>query len=308
MTETYGKFIAEPFERGFGHTLGNSLRRILLSSLESYAITSVKFDNVSHEFTTIPGVVEDVPEILVNLKNVVFKSVVRTPKTLILKANKKGDVKAKDIELDGTIEVLNPDQKICTLDSSTNLMMELNVEIGRGFVQVERVKKEEQVIGEILMDSNFSPVDRVNYYIEDSRVGQVTDYDKLILEIYTNGSISPQDALVHAAAVLKEHMAIFVDLDLTPEVEQQDVSVPDPMEQLFNKPIDELELSVRSANCLKDAQIKTIGELVIKSENDLLKYRNFGKKSLDEIKGILTTVGLSLNMEVPQFEAQEVKT
>ncbi|MCH7590514.1 DNA-directed RNA polymerase subunit alpha [PVC group bacterium] len=298
LTEEYGKFIAEPFERGFGHTLGNSLRRILLSSLESYAITNIKIDTVSHEFTTIEGVLEDVPEVVVNLRKIVFRSSVRTPKTLFLNINKKGDVLARDIELDGTIEILNPEQHVCTLDSAVNLKMELHLEIGRGFVPADRNKKEPQVIDVIPMDSNFSPVTRVNYFVDDSRVGQVTDFDRLIIEIYTNGSIHPQDALVHSALILKEHMEIFVDLDLTPEVERQEVVMQDPMEQLMKKPIDELELSVRSANCLTDAEINTIGELVIKSEQDLLKYRNFGKKSLDEIKGILQSVGLSLNMQV----------
>lgn len=298
----YGKFIAEPFERGFGTTVGNSLRRILISSIEGAAVTSVKIDGVLHEFSTIPGVLEDVPQIILNIKQLVLKAHFRTPKILRLKASKKGEVTAKNIATDDTVEIINPDLHIATLTKDTNLNMELEIGKGRGYVPAERNKKEGQPIGVIPVDSVFAPVRRVNFHVEDTRVGQITDYDKLILEIWTNGSIEPKEALLYGSHILQRHLEIFTKLgEIQVEEEEKEESKEDKefLEKL-NLPVSELELSVRSNNCLREARIKTIRDLVKKTEQDMLQYRNFGKKSLTEIKEILRGMGLSFGMEVPK--------
>ncbi|MDP2942001.1 MAG: DNA-directed RNA polymerase subunit alpha [Candidatus Omnitrophota bacterium] len=298
-TDTYGKFIAEPFERGYGTTLGNAIRRILISSIEGGAVTSVKIDSAHHEFSTIPGVVEDVPEIILNIKKLILRSHSRQPKVIEIKADSKGVVKAKDIIHDETIEILNPDLHIATLTKNTKFHVEMEVGRGRGYYPAEKNKKENQTIGVIPVDSIFTPIVKVNFQVENTRVGQITDYDKLILEIWTNGSITPKDALLYAAHILQKHLEIFVNYGKLPAEEAEEGTRVD--EELYHKlkmPVSELELSVRSANCLKEAKIKTIGELVQKSEAEMLKYRNFGKKSLTEIKEIITGMGLSLEMKI----------
>lgn len=298
--ETYGKFIAEPFERGYGTTLGNALRRILLSSIEGSAVTSVKIDGVQHEFSTIPGVVEDVTEIILNIKKLILRSHSRQPKVIEVKAEKKGEVRAKDIIHDDTIEILNPNLLIATLTKHTKFHIEMEVGRGRGYYPAERNKKEGQPIGVIPIDSVFTPVTKVNFQAENTRVGQITDYDKLILEIWTNGSISPKDALLYAACVLQKHLDIFVSYGKLPkeEEEEEQVKVDEELYAKLRMPVSELELSVRSANCLKEAKIRTIGELVQKTEAEMLKYRNFGKKSLAEIHEIIHRMGLSLGMKI----------
>lgn len=298
-TSTYGKFIAEPFERGFGVTLGNSLRRILLSSIEGSAVSSVKFDGVLHEFSTIPGVLEDVTEIIMNIKNLILRSHSKSPKKISIKANKKGEVLAKDIITDETIEVINPDLLIVTLTKDTDFIVELEVNRGRGYVPAEMNKKEEQVIGVIPIDAVFTPVKKININVENTRVGQRTDYDKLILEIWTNGSINPKDALLYASNILQRHLDVFVNFGQLPEEEEEKVSKE--QEVLYEKlrlPISELELSVRSSNCLREANIKTISDLVRKTEAEMLSFRNFGKKSLAEISNILKDMGITLGMQV----------
>jgi DNA-directed RNA polymerase subunit alpha len=300
-SNTYGKFIAEPFERGYGVTLGNSLRRVLLSSIEGSAITTIKLDGVSHEFSTIPGVLEDVTEIVLNIKNLVLRSHSRAPKSIYIKSEKKGEIKAKDIITDETIEILNPDLHIATLTKDTKFNMELQVSRGRGYVPAELNKKEDQSIGVIAIDSIFTPVKKVNFYVENTRVGQRTDYDRLILEIWTNGGISPKDALLYASNILQRHLDVFVNFGQLPEEEEEEEEISDEEKLLYEKlrlPISELELSVRSSNCLREANIKSIGDLVRKTESELLSFRNFGKKSLSEINALLKGMGLSLGMKV----------
>ncbi len=301
LTETYGRFVAEPFERGYGVTIGNSLRRVLLSSLEGAAITSIKIDGVSHEFGAIPGVVEDVTEIVLNVKNLVLRSHTRSPKTLTIEKDEKGEVTAKDVVADDSIEVINPDLHIATLTKKTSFRMELEVQKGRGYVPSDRNKKEGQPIGVIAIDSIFAPVKRVDFHVEETRVGQMTDYDKLILEIWTNGSINPKDAVLYASNILQRHLDVFVNFGKLPEEDLVMDSSDEKERELYKRlaqPVSELELSVRSANCLREAHIKTIGDLVKKSEMEMLKYRNFGKKSLTEITNILKEMGLSFGMEI----------
>ncbi len=299
-TDTYGKFIAEPFEKGYGVTLGNSLRRILLSSIEGSAITSIKIDGVRHEFSTVPGVLESVTEIILNLKKVVLNSHSKVPKTVYLKAEKKGEVKAEDIICDETIEVLNPDLHIATLTRDTKLHIELDVARGRGYVPAEMNKKEGGV-DVIAIDSIFTPIVKVSFNVENTRVGQRTDYDRLITEIWTNGGVNPKEALLYGANILQRHLDVFVSYGQLPEEEEEDEEISAEEQALYDKlrlPISELELSVRSANCLKDANIKTIAELVKKTESELLTFRNFGKKSLTEINDLLKVMGLNLGMKV----------
>ena len=299
-TDTYAKFVADPFETGYGHTIGNSLRRVLLSSLEGAAITSVKIDGAMHEFTTVDGVVEDVTEIVLNLKKVLFKCHVREPQTLLLSVNKEGAVLAGDIQLNQNTELVNPKQLICTLDRKKKLEMELEVKVGRGFCPGDENKKVDQPIGVIAIDSLFSPVTRVRYSVESARVGQRTDYDRLVVEVWTDGRISPDDALTQASAILQHHLDVFVGYDKNAvEFEQETRSEDDDkskMRKLLNMSVNEIELSVRAANCLNNANITTVGQLAMKSEQEMLKYRNFGKKSLNEIKEKLATLGLSLGM------------
>jgi len=301
-TDTYGKFTAAPFEKGYGVTLGNSLRRVLLSSIEGSAVTSVKIAGSEHEFSTIPGVLEDVPEIILNLKCLVLNSHSKIPKTISIKKNAKGEVKAKDIEVDETIEIINPDLHIATLTKDTKFNLEMEVAKGRGYVPAELNKKEEKTIGVIPIDSIFTPVKKVNFYVENTRVGQRTDYDKLILEVWTNGSITPKDALLYASNILQRHLDIFVNFGQLPEdIAEEEPEMTKEEAVLYEKlrlPISELELSVRSSNCLREANIKMIGDLVKRTEEEMLGFKNFGKKSLTEIKELLAGMGLTLGMQV----------
>jgi DNA-directed RNA polymerase subunit alpha len=296
---TYGKFFAEPFERGFGTTIGNSLRRVLLSSIAGAAVTSVRIQGVLHEFSTITGVKEDVTDIILNIKNLRLKLLSDKSKTIHLKKKGPGDARAKDIIHDGDIEILNPNLLIATLDKDATLDIEMSVKIGRGYVPAERNKEEGMPIGVIPIDSIFSPIKKVNVTVENARVGRVTDYDKLTMEIWTDGSVRPDDALAFAAKILKDHLNIFINFE-----EQEETPVqPEEEKQIeFNRnllrSVNELELSVRAANCLKNANIRTIADLVTKSEAEMLKTKNFGRKSLNEIKEILAEMGLSLGMRL----------
>jgi len=300
-TPTYAKFIAEPFEAGYGHTVGNSLRRVLLSSIEGAAISSIKIDGVNHEFQSIDGVVEDVTEIVLNLKKVLIVSHKRETISLSVKATKAGAVTAGDIQSDANIQVVNPDQVICTLDSKRSFESEIEIKTGRGYCPGEQNKKEEQPIGVIPIDSLFSPVRLVKYAVENTRVGQITDYDKLILEIWTDGRITPDDALKQAASILNHHLDVFDRVsEEAYEFESQQSEVSEEqnkLRKLLNMSVNEIELSVRAANCLNNANITTVGELAMKTEQEMLKYRNFGKKSLNEIKEKLEALGLSLGMK-----------
>lgn len=299
-TETYAKFIAEPFETGYGHTIGNSLRRVLLSSLEGAAITSIKVDGAMHEFAAIEGVVEDVTDIVLNLKKIKFKAHTRDPQTLLLSANKEGRVTAADIQVNQNIELVNSDQIICTLDKKKKFEMELEVQIGRGFCPGDENKKPGQAIGVIAIDSLFSPVTRVRYAVEAARVGQRTDYDRLVVELWTDGRMTPDDALTQASAILQHHLDVFVGYDKNAIEFEETVDKQDDekmkLKKLLNMSVNEIELSVRAANCLNNANITTVGQLAMKSEAEMLKYRNFGKKSLNEIKDKLTALGLALGM------------
>jgi len=310
-TETYAKFVAEPFETGYGHTIGNSIRRVLLSSLEGAAITSLKIDGAMHEFTTIDGVVEDVTDLVLNLKKVLFRAHSREPQMLLLSANKDGEVTAGDIQLTQNVELVNPGQIICTLDKKKKFEMELEVKVGRGFLPGDENKKPDQPIGVIAIDSLFSPVTRVRYAVESARVGQRTDYDKLILEIWTDGRISPEDALTQASAILQHHLDVFVGYDKNAvefeEVADKQDDEKSRMKKLLNMSVNEIELSVRAANCLNNANITTVGQLAMKTEAEMLKYRNFGKKSLNEIKEKLAALGLSLGMNIEPEMLEGVK-
>ena len=300
-TETYAKFIAEPFEAGYGHTVGNSLRRVLLSSLEGAAITSVRITSAQHEFASLPGVVEDVTDIVLNLKKIKFKAVDHEPRIVTINVNKEGQVTAGDIQTIQGIEVLNSNQIICTLDKKQKFEAEFDVRVGRGFFTGDENKRPDMPIGVIPIDSIFSPVIRVKYSVENTRVGQRTDYDKLILEIWTDGRITPDEALLQASAILRHHLDVFVnyddtqiEFDETPEEVSQENT---RLKKLLNMSVNEIELSVRAANCLNNANITTVGQLAMKTEAEMLKYRNFGKKSLNEIKEKLQQLGLSLGMK-----------
>lgn len=297
-SDTYGQFVVEPLERGFGATLGNALRRVLLSSLYGASFTAVKIDGVSHSFATIPGVVENVLQIMLNLKEVVMRSHSEQPKTVKIKAKGKGDVTAGDIEHDAEIEIVNPDQKIATLDSSGKLNMELIVERGRGYVSAERNKKPNLAVGYIPTDSLYTPVLKVNLSTEEVRVGQEINYDRLVLSVWTNGSIKPEDAVKESAKILAKHVDLFVHLGEKVEVlgmeSEKKAEVPD---QVLDMTIEDLELSARSLNCLKKAQVKTVGELIANSEPDLMRFKNFGSKSLDEVREKLAEYKLALKGE-----------
>ena len=300
-TEVYAKFIAEPFEAGYGHTVGNSLRRVLLSSLEGAAITAVRITSAQHEFASLPGVVEDVTDIVLNLKKIKFKAVDHEPRTVTINVNKEGQVTAGDIQTIQGIEVLNTNQIICTLDKKQKFEAEFDVRVGRGFFTGDENKRPDMPIGVIPIDSIFSPVIRVKYSVENTRVGQRTDYDKLILEIWTDGRITPDEALLQASAILRHHLDVFVnyddtqiEFDETPEEVSQENT---RLKKLLNMSVNEIELSVRAANCLNNANITTVGQLAMKTEAEMLKYRNFGKKSLNEIKEKLQQLGLSLGMK-----------
>jgi len=301
----YGKFECEPLERGFGITIGNSLRRILLSSLQGASIVSVKFDNVLHEFSSIPGVIEDVTEIILNLKEINLKLIDTEEAVIYLNKEGEGVVTTGDIQIHESIEVLNPKQPIATMTSKGRLNMEMVVRMGKGYVPAEKDTGSNQPIGVILLDASYSPIKKVNYVVTNARVGQITDYDKLTMEIWTDGSVSPEDALAYSAKILKEQMIPFINFKEEPEpVEEEEEEGVKLNENLF-RPVSELELSVRSANCLKNAEITMIGELVQKTEGDMLKTKNFGRKSLNEIKTILSEMGLSLGMKLENFPPKE---
>ncbi|MGC8720642.1 MAG: DNA-directed RNA polymerase subunit alpha, partial [Thermodesulforhabdaceae bacterium] len=304
----YAKFICEPLERGYGITLGNALRRVLLSSLRGCAITSVKIEGVAHEFSSIPGVVEDVTDIVLNLKGVRFKSKTDDPVTLRIEKSGEGVVKAGDIHGSSLITVLNPDHHICTLSKDAHIKMELKVKTGRGYVPAERNVEPNMPIGTIPIDAIFSPIERVSYTVTQARVGQMTDYDRLTMEIWTDGSVTPEDALAYAAKILKDQFTIFINFEEEKEQPREEAPKEEEKpvwnENLFRR-VDELELSVRSANCLKNADIKYIGELVQKTEAEMLKTKNFGRKSLNEIKEILAEMGLSLGMKLEGFPSRE---
>jgi len=308
LTPFYGRYTAEPFERGFGITIGNSLRRILLSSLQGAAIASVKIDGVLHEFSTVPGVKEDVTEIILNLKEVRLKLHSEGPTTIRVKAEGPKVLKAGDMMTAEAVEILNPEHLIATLSRDGKLSMEMVVKSGRGYVPAERNKEENQPIGTIPIDAIFSPIKKVNYTVTNARVGQITDYDKLTLEVWTDGSLTPEEAIAHAAKILKDQLSIFITFE-----EEEETATPGEQEESekFNenlfRSVDELELSVRSANCLKHANIQLIGDLVQKTEAEILATKNFGRKSLNEIKEILAEMGLSLGMKLENWPPKTVE-
>lgn len=302
-TDTYAKFVAKPLERGFGLTLGNALRRILLSSLQGAAITSVRIDGIQHEFSAIPGVQEDVLNIILNLKKVRLQLL--DSEDAIISLDVKGPcvVKAGDFQTGGRVEVLNPEQVIATVSEEGKIKLEAEVEMGKGFVLAEDHKNPEAPIGTIFLDSHFAPIERCNYTVTNARVGQVTDYDRLNLEVWTNGSIAPEDAVAFAAKILKDQVQVFINFDEYEEPEIVEMAAPEvKVNEHLNRRVDELELSVRSANCLQNANIRYIGELVQKSEPEMLRTKNFGRKSLNEIKEILTDMGLSLGMKIEGWQ------
>jgi len=300
-TDTYAQFSAQPFERGFGTTIGNALRRVLLSSIEGAAITAVKIEGVLHEFSSIPGVVEDATDVILNLKQIPLKLHGEERKTIYLKATQPGVYTSGNIEHDADIEILDKNIYIGTVSEGGTLQIEMRVQNGRGYVSADRNFDEDLGIGYIPVDSVHSPVRKVNYYVEAARLGQVTDYDKLTIEIWTNGSITPQDALGLAAKLIKDHMQIFIQFEEKEEPVEEAVEIRhDAVAEHLNKSVDELELSVRSYNCLKNANIRTIGELVTKTEAEMLKTKNFGRKSLNEIKEILQSMGLQLGMKLDE--------
>jgi DNA-directed RNA polymerase subunit alpha len=306
LTDTFGRFTAQPFERGFATTVGNALRRVLLSSIEGAAITAVRVEGVLHEFSPIPGAMEDTTDLILNLKRVPLKMHVEHPKTLMLKTSVPGEVRAKDITPDPDIEILDPEAYIATLAAGSTLSVEMRVKQGRGYVSADKNFDEDLSIGWIPVDSVHSPIKKVNYFVENARVGQATDYEKLTMEVWTNGAVSPRDAVGLASKLMKDHLTIFINIE---EEEEEPAEVPAEMSEAdreewwekLNKSVDEMELSVRSYNCLKNANIRTIGELVQKTEAEMLKTKNFGRKSLNEIKEILGSMGLSLGMKLDNF-------
>jgi len=302
LTDRFGRFYAQPFERGFGTTIGNALRRVLLSSIEGAAITAVKIDGVLHEFSPIPGVVEDATDIILNLKQIPLKLHSDTTKTLTIKIDKAGEVRGRDIQADGDVEILEPDAHIATVSDHGKLHMEMRMKRGRGYVSADKNFDEDLGIGWIPIDSVHSPVKKVNYLVEAARLGQTTDYDKLTVDVWTNGSINPRDAISLASKLVRDHLNIFINLEEGAETGGGEAMADAPRSGASNenldKSVEELELSVRSYNCLKNANIRTIRELVHKTEAEMLKTKNFGRKSLNEIKEILHTMGLSLGMRV----------
>jgi DNA-directed RNA polymerase subunit alpha len=306
LTDRFGRFYAQPFERGFGTTIGNAMRRVLLSSIDGAAVTAVKIDGVLHEFSPIPGVVEDATDIILNLKQIPLKMHVDTVKTLYLRVDKAGEVKARDIEADADIEILEPDAHIATVAEGGKLHMEMRLKRGRGYVAADKNFDEDLGIGWIPIDSVHSPVKKVNYLVEAARIGQATDYDKLTVDVYTNGSVTPRDAVSLSAKLIRDHLNIFINLEDAGDLQQDSSSEQGvrPLNENLDKSVEELELSVRSYNCLKNANIRTIRELVQKTEGEMLKTKNFGRKSLNEIKEILSGMGLSLGMRLDQPAAQ----
>jgi len=299
LTERYGMFTAQPFQRGFGTTIGNSLRRILLSSIEGAAITAVRIEGVEHEFSPIPGVVEDATDIILNLKQIPFKIMGEGVKTVRLAVDQAGEVMSGQIQTDQDVEVLDRNLHLATVSEGGMLHVEMRLKTGRGYVSADKNFDEDLALGYIPIDSVHSPVRKVNFAVEAARLGQMTDYDKLTLEVWTNGAVSPQDAIGYAAKLLKDHMSIFINFEELPEA-AEDVTEHgmDKMSEILNRSVEELELSVRSYNCLKNANIQTIGELVQKTEAEMLRTKNFGRKSLNEIKEILANMGLSLGMRM----------
>ncbi|TSK03972.1 MAG: DNA-directed RNA polymerase subunit alpha [Geobacter sp.] len=308
LTNTYGKFYAEPFERGFGTTLGTGLRRVLISSLQGAAIVSVKAKGVLHEFSAVPGVTEDMTDIILNLKGVRLKVHGNESRMIRIVQKGEGVVKAKDIITDNNVEILNPEHHIATCSKDANLEMDLMVKVGKGYVPADRNRDEKAPVGTIPIDAIFSPIHKVNFTITNARVGQITDYDKLTIEVWTDGSVKPQDAVAYASKILKDQLSIFINFD--EDVEPQEEAEPEEERERFNenlyRSVDELELSVRSANCLKNAGIKLIGELVSRTEAEMLKTQNFGRKSLNEIKDILVDMGLTLGMKLENFPDPEI--
>jgi DNA-directed RNA polymerase subunit alpha len=297
----YGQFSAQPFERGFGTTIGNALRRVLLSSIEGAAVTAVKIEGILHEFSPIPGVVEDATDIILNLKQVPFRLNSEGPKTIYLESDASGVLTSANIKADGDVEILDKNVYLATISEGGKLHVEMRLKIGRGYVSADKNFDEDLSIGYIPIDSVHSPVKKVNYTVEPARLGQMTDYDKLTLDVWTNGCISPQDAIGYAAKLVKDHMAIFINFEEQPEAREEKAERgTDVANENLSKSVEELELSVRSYNCLKNANIKTIGELVQKSESEMLKTKNFGRKSLNEIKEILSGMGLSLGMTLDE--------
>jgi DNA-directed RNA polymerase subunit alpha len=306
QTTSYGRFWCEPLERGFGVTLGNALRRVLLSSLHGAAITSLRIQGVLHEFSTIPGVMEDVADVILNLKEVRLRMHVEGPRTLRVQRQGEGVITARDVVSgDSAIEVLNPDLRLMTLNGEANVEMELTVGTGKGYRPAEKNKGEETPIGTIPIDSIFSPVLKVNYTVTPARVGRETDFDRLNLEVWTNGAVSPADAVAYAAKILKDQLTIFINFEEPTESSLPAIEGPEPLNPNLFRSVDELELSVRSANCLQNANIKYIGELVQKTEGEMLKTKNFGRKSLNEIKEVLTSMGLSLGMTLESFPTRK---
>ena len=302
LTERYGMFTAQPFERGFGATIGTGLRRVLLSSIEGAAITSIRIEGVAHEFSPIPGVVEDATDIILNLKQIPFKMMGEGVRTVRLRADSAGEVLSGQIETDADVEVLDRNLHIATVGEGGKLNIEMRLKTGRGYVAADRNYDEDLALGYIPIDSVHSPVRKVNFAVEAARLGQMTDYDKLTLEVWTNGAISPQDAIGQAAKLLKDHMAIFINFEELPETAEEPAERgASQMNEVLNRSVEELELSVRSYNCLKNANIQTIGDLVQKTEAEMLRTKNFGRKSLNEIKEILSNLGLTFGMK---FDAQ----
>jgi DNA-directed RNA polymerase subunit alpha len=298
LTDKYGQFTAQPFERGFGTTIGNALRRVLLSSIEGAAITAVKIEGVLHEFSSIPGVVEDATDIILNLKQIPLKMNVEGPKTLYLNVDQPGEVTSRLVQEDPAVEILDKDIYVATVSEGGSLHIEIRVKMGRGYVSAEKNFDEDLPIGYIPVDSVHSPIRKVNYAVDAARLGQMTDYDKLTLDVWTNGAIAPPDAVGMAAKLVKDHMNIFINFEEQPEVEEVKAERPVAVRnENLDRSVEELELSVRSYNCLKNANISTIRELVQRSEQEMLKTKNFGRKSLNEIKEILTAMGLTLGMK-----------
>jgi DNA-directed RNA polymerase subunit alpha len=305
LTASYGKFFAEPFERGFGATIGNSLRRTLLSSLMGAAIISVRIKGILHEFSTIPGITEDVTDIILNLKEIRLRLLDSEQQTIRIDAKGPKSVQARDIVAGPGLEILNPDQHIATLARDAKLEMEMVVKLGRGYVPAERNKEEGVPVDTISMDAIFSPIRKVNFTVTNARVGQRTDYDRLVFEVWTDGGIKPEDAVAYAAKILQDQMQIFINFTEEPQPSRRDESPTTPLNENLYRSVDELEFSVRSQNCLQNADIKYIGELVQKTEQEMLKTKNFGQKSLNEIKEILRGMGLELGMKLDHFPSRE---
>jgi DNA-directed RNA polymerase subunit alpha len=305
LTDQYGRFYAQPFERGFATTVGNALRRVLLSSIEGAAITAIRVEGVLHEFSPIPGAMEDTTDLILNLKRVPLKMHVEHQKSMLLKTSEPGEVRAKHVTPDADIEILDPEAYVATLGQGSTLSVEMRVKQGRGYVSADKNFDEDLSIGWIPLDSVHSPIKKVNYFVENARVGQATDYEKLTLEVWTNGAVTPRDAVGLAAKLLRDHLSIFVNVEDDESSDEAPVEISDQDREMYmdklNKSVDELELSVRSYNCLKNANIKTIGELVQKTESEMLKTKNFGRKSLNEIKEILAGMGLSLGMKLDNW-------